>query len=435
MTEHPHRSTVWELLQQRPLLILLALAVPVVEYLASQSGAPGPSTAVVRNPFAAIAAASVFCRYVLCAPRGPSRRWIVYLSPLAVAIGMSSAPHAAPIQIRMMNMLFAIGVLGAFGFILSAVRTRDRQERAKYAGQLMDALLLPVSASMVSFGLWSTAQVNPVYDARVYAFEEILGARFSLLGVWSYHLFRPLSAVATACYGTVALGIVLVAAAQRTARREGDVLAATVVAGACGFALYFACPVVGPLQVFGPIYPNALPPVPAGVPLMSAAIGFPRNGMPSLHTVWALLIWFNAQTLPNAYRRAVRLFVVMNLWAAMGLDDTHWFMDVVVGVPLAVAVQSAVVRDEHDGRRWADAMACAALTAIWLIGFRTADPLLRMPTAVAWLGVVATVWWPLSRQRTAFEADSTRRAVPLVRAILAADSEQVDRRFQKVVES
>ena len=71
----------------------------------------------------------------------------------------------------------------------------------------------------------------------MYAFEQILGVKFSLLAVRSYHLLSPLSGLATACYGIVALGVVLVAATQATVRRERDVLTAVVVAGACGFAL------------------------------------------------------------------------------------------------------------------------------------------------------------------------------------------------------
>jgi hypothetical protein len=81
----------------------------------------------------------------------------------------------------------------------------------------------------------------------------------------------------------------------------------------------------------------------------------------------------------------------------MGLDDTHWFMDMVVAVPLAVAIQSAVITDEYGGRHWATVMAGGALTVVWLIGLRVADPLLRLPTIAAWLAVIVTVCWPLRR--------------------------------------
>jgi hypothetical protein len=397
MTDNSDTTRLSRLVVQRPLLIVLAVSIPLVEYLARESGGPAPSIAIVRNPFAAIAAGTVFCRYLLCNSLKLSRNWTVYAMPVAIAIGLASAPRGAPVQVPTMHAMVAVGWLGALGFIVAAVRASDPRDKATHVRQLLDALLLPLAASMVSFGLWSTSFVNPVYDARVYAFEELLGVRLSLLGVRSFLWLAPFALVAAAAYGLVGLGVVLVAAAQKTARRETDILNAAVVAGICGFVLYFICPVVGPLAIFPSTYPSFLPPVPAGVPLMIAPFAAPRNAMPSLHTVWALLIWFNADTLSTRARRSARLFAVMNLWAAIGVVGAHWFMDMVVAVPLAVAIQSAVIGDQYGERRWTTAMASGVLTVVWLIGFRAADPLLSLPKIAAWIAVLVTICWPLRR--------------------------------------
>jgi hypothetical protein len=265
----------------------------------------------------------------------------------------------------------------------------------------MDALLLPLSASMVSYGLWSTYHLNPVYDPRIYAFEEILGVPFSLLGARSYRMLAPLSGVATACYNLVAVGIALVAAAQRDQRRQRDFLTATLVAGACGFALYFVCPVVGPVVSFGPFYPDTLPAIPLDPALLLAIDDAPRNGMPSLHTIWALLIWFNVEGVPAGLRRALRAFVILTLWAVMSPEGSHWFMDVVVSVPLTIAIQSAFLSRgfEPAGRTSSTVLVCLTLTFGWLFGFRAGTPLLGLPPILAWAGVVGTLWWPLSRRR------------------------------------
>ena len=58
--------------------------------------------------------------------------------------------------------------------------------------------------------------------------------------------------MATACYNLVAIAIAVVAAGQRERGREQEVLNAVLISGACGFALYFVCPVVGPVVSFGP---------------------------------------------------------------------------------------------------------------------------------------------------------------------------------------
>jgi hypothetical protein len=393
------RSRVLQIVKSHPLFLLLLAAVPVVECIAAAQGGPGPSIAVVRNPFAAIALASVFCHYIIYDRAGRTRRWIVYLTPLAWVTVMAVEGRNAPLPLMWLDMLFALGVLGVCGFLLAAA-VSDAATKARYVEELLNALLFPLGASMVSFGLWATHRVNPVYDTRIYAFEEILGVKFSIIGVKSYHLLRPFSGLASACYTMLAVAMTVVAAAQGCTRRERHFLTATVVAGACGFALYFLCPVVGPLTAFRPLYPNALPDLGPDAPLLVAATGAPRNGMPSLHTIWALLIWFNLGPLPAKLRMSLKAFVILTLWAVMGLDDTHWLTDVVVGVPLAVAVQSAFVPSPGvaPARRWTTVTACAVLTLLWLVAIRAGSPLLDLAPTLAWLIVLGTVGWPLGRQ-------------------------------------
>jgi hypothetical protein len=316
-------------------------------------------------------------------------------------------------------MLFGLGVLGVLGFVVAAVASPASEARSAHIDGLTDALLVPLGASMVSYGLWSTSQLNPVFDTRIYAFEETLGLQFSVLGVMSYRFLSPLSAGATACYNLLAVGTILVALMQPHRDRERDVLAAVVAAGACGFALYFICPVVGPLTAFAPIYPAALPGISPGSELITAAVGPPRNGMPSLHTVWALLIWFNSRPLPSIARRALKTFSLLTMWAVMGLDDTHWLMDVVVAVPLAVGIQAAFVGNDCEVRQrnWTTVLMGAGLTAVWLMAFRLGAPLPALPPVLAWIAVAGTVYWPLRRWHISGEAGSRDARTPIRRRL------------------
>jgi hypothetical protein len=404
----PHRVRAFA--ERHWLFLLLLIAAPVVEYLARRNAAPAPTIALVRNPFAAIAAASVFCRYFIFDLRGRVRRWIVYLTPATWIVALAVEGRGAPPALLWLDMLFGLGILGALGFIVAACVASDARAKSNCVGQLLDALLLPLGASMVSYGLWATSGLNPVYDTRIYAFEEILGLKFSVLGVMSYRMLNPISALATACYTLLALAAMVVALMQPKPYRERDVLTAILAAGACGFCLYFVCPVVGPLTAFAPTYPGALPLLSSTAELISAPIGPPRNGMPSLHTIWALLVWFNARPLPSGTRRALRAFVLLTLWAVMGLEDTHWLMDVVVGVPLAVAVQCAFVNWRVESRRRTSITIAVALamTATWLSVFRLGSPFNGLSPVLAWAAVLGTVCWPLIRWQT---SDLTSRDV------------------------
>jgi hypothetical protein len=225
----------------------------------------------------------------------------------------------------------------------------------------------------------------------------------------------------------LACGIVLAALGQPTTARARAVLAASIVGGACGFALYFLCPVVGPLQAFAPEYPRSLPSIAAVPSPIDVPTDAPRNGMPSLHTVWALIIWFNAASLKRRpSRAALRAFAALTIWAAMGLDDTHWFSDVVVAVPLAVAVQAAAVEQAIGSSRGRVTIAvCAAMTGLWLLAFRQGSVLLGLPRAAAWTLVIATAIWPLLRRRLSMRVEGqteSDHAAPAVVSMAAADA-------------
>src|SRR3954470_10554741 len=105
-------ARVRDFIQRRWLFLSLLAAAPVVEYLAATDGAPGPAIALVRNPFAAIAAATVFCRYFIRDFRGGTRRSIVYLTPLTWLTAVAIEGQAAPPVLLWLDMLFGLGVLG-----------------------------------------------------------------------------------------------------------------------------------------------------------------------------------------------------------------------------------------------------------------------------------------------------------------------------------
>ena len=86
-------------------------------------------------------------------------------------------------------------------------------------------------------------------------------------------------------------------------------------------------------------------------------------------------------------------------------------MDVVVSVPVAVAIQSAFLSHGFEAaqRRRTTVLVCAALTATWLLGFKAGQPLLSLPSVLAWGAVLGTLWWPLSRYRASSRAHAGQR--------------------------
>ena len=395
------QSRLLQIVKSHPLFLLLLAAVPVVECIAAAQGGPGPSIAVVRNPFAAIALASVFCRYIIYDRAGRTRRWIVYLTPLAWLTVMAVEGRNAPLPLMWLDMLFALGVLGVCGFLLAAA-VSDAEAKSRIVEQLLNALLFPLGASMVSFGLWATHRVNPVYDTRIYAFEEILGFKFSIIGVKSYHLLRPFSGLASACYAMLALAMTVVAGAQGCARREQQFLrprhrrrrrvrVCSVFfvprrRTADGFSvrsIRMRCPTSVPTRLCS--WPQREPRATACRPSIQ---------------YWALLIWFNLRNAAGEVEDEPQGIGHPERWAVMGLDDTHWLTDVVIEGPSrrcrAVGIRALAPesRRRDDGRphrlRGPDALVAGGDPS-WLAAPR--------PPADAGLDHrPGTVGWPLGPQ-------------------------------------
>jgi hypothetical protein len=76
-------------------------------------------------------------------------------------------------------------------------------------------------------------------------------------------------------------------------------------------------------------------------------------------------------------------------------------MDVVVSVPMSVAIQSAFLSRgfEPISRTWSTVLVCVIVTFAWLVGFRAGAPVLGLPPVAAWAAVAGTLWWPLTRHR------------------------------------
>jgi len=349
------------------------------------------------HPFTAFAVASVFCHYMLSARISASRKIVINLAPAAFAIFFLSVCGLGDPIIMADAALVALGLLGMFGYARDAWLAGASEARRAPLRRLRDALTIPLACALSPFFLWTTLTLNPVYDPTVRAFDQKLGWHVVSLAIASYRALRPLSVFATTCYVTLPVAMSVLVLKQRASDMTTRVLVATILAGVAGFVLYSVCPVVGPQHVLGTPSPEQIPDVGPGdlLPMFTAA-GAARNGMPSLHTAWALLIGLNVRALGWKLRSALLVFAAMNVWAAMGLRE-HWFLDIVVAVPFAAAVQIAIVRASTPSSwlRWVECAACVALTACWLAAVRQGSALSALSVAASRVAVLFTIIVPL----------------------------------------
>ena len=244
------------------------------------------------------------------------------------------------------------------------------------------ASFCPVMVVFTSVSLAVAAGWQPlVYDNYLYRFDASLGFQPSFVLGRAFLRWHPLWVLALWVYGSLPLAIVLsfIVLARRRGGRLGPAVTAVALTAVIGFALYQVCPAMGPLYGFSRDFPIR---VPANVPvaIFGANLDIPRNAMPSLHVAWAFVLFWNLRRERIWLRFAAFAYFLITVMATMGFGE-HYFVDVVVGVPLALAVQGCATRD------WRTAAGAFALVGGWLAYCRFGLPLLPPAAPWGWVAV------------------------------------------------
>ena len=170
--------------------------------------------------------------------------------------------------------------------------------------------------------------------------------------------------------------------------------------GLGGWALYNIVPATGPVYVFADSFPwralpyKALPRL--FLELVPVNSDSPRNAIPSLHMAWAMLLYWNDERLGAGAGDLCGGVC----GADRGIDARnrgHYFVDLVAGVPFAMAVQAVVSPDRREAfsRRAMAASAGLALTVAWLLLVRFGARAMLVSPILPWSLVVASgaaVW-------------------------------------------
>ncbi len=133
-----------------------------------------------------------------------------------------------------------------------------------------------------------------VFDLFLYRFDGLLGIQSSFVaGRW----FAASPILANLCFLVCAslpsAEVLVFLFFVRGQRMPANPLVLFIVTGIAGFVFYLVCPATGPVHVFGAEFPNYPPP---SLPLQSMRLDdLPRNAIPSLHSTWALLIWWSTR--------------------------------------------------------------------------------------------------------------------------------------------
>ena len=294
-------------------------------------------------------------------------------------------------------------VMGAFGLasllLLSCVVFWNGRERESVAYRaLLPAIMLTVFVLGAQSILNTASFLNrETLDFYAFAFDGSLGFEPSFV-LGRFVNSKPwLLPIAKVSYEGIPLAMAALYAGF-TRRRNRPIweiiellFVSTIVA--CAFLSIF--PVCGPRYAFAQDFPDKEVPyaafrqlalVKAPVPLV-----YPRNGVPSMHLTWALLIWLNTRSLPRLARWAALTFVVATVFDTLASGE-HYLFDLVVALPFTLWVQACMARTAsiRDRRRWLPAACGCMMFLAWLAIGRFGLPLMMISSAMSWLLIAAS---------------------------------------------
>jgi PAP2 superfamily len=257
-------------------------------------------------------------------------------------------------------------------------------------------LLLTVESSVASTLKWAERMHPKVLDLFLHSFDGSLGTQISFQMGMAFARWHLLRSTAVFFYEGLPVAIALVCA-QQIAARKGKALStvtALVATGPIGVATYNLFPALGPRLISlwqFPFHPLTRVQT-MNLPLVEISAIGPRNAIPSLHMAWVLLIWWYSRGLSWPVRAVAFLFLIFTIAATIGTGE-HYFVDLVVGFPFAVFMESLCSfstpwrsRPKMIAFVWG-----VGATLTWLALLRFAPSLFWISPIIPWGMVVATI--------------------------------------------
>ncbi len=259
--------------------------------------------------------------------------------------------------------------------------------------KLLGKLAVPPAFGILSSMLLEVGAHGITFDNLLYAFDGSLGFQPSFWAGRTVAITPWFSAFTRGLYDGLPLFLVIAYVLQerRSGRQARDLFFLMMLIGICGAACFLIFPAVGAYFLFARSFPFNPPPL-SSITIVPAVVveTVPRNCMPSLHTAWALAVFWTARRFSLPWRLALRGLLVLMLLQTLVF---HYLIDMVVAVPFTLALYAAVqttVPWSAPQRRYTCLMG-ALLVATWMIVLRWGIPLFLTSPAVPWTAALVTI--------------------------------------------
>jgi len=281
--------------------------------------------------------------------------------------------HYAGIPALLVQLMGSLG-LASLLVLAGAVIWNGRDDEPAAYRALLPASVLTflVLGAQYSLNMASLLHAK-TYDLYAYAFDGTLGfqpsfelGRFLKQNAWLFPFVKI-------SYEGIVLAMAAIYAAFMNRREKPlwELIEFLFAPAMIGYLFFSVFPVSGPQYAFAVDFPKAYLPYHVlhrlaleSIPVLPA---FPRNGVPSLHLTWALLIWLNTRGLSRWARAAAGILVLATILDTLATGE-HYLFDLAVSLPFTLWMQACMVRTVsfRNKERWLPAITGCAMFLAWL---------------------------------------------------------------------
>ena len=324
------------------------------------------------QPFIGYGLGGAFLLFLAARPGG---RRITMVAALGAAVTVIvTRARFAGVPTLMVQAMGALG-LASLLWLSGTVLWRGREnEPAAYRALLPGAVLtFLILGAAYSLNMASMLHAK-TYDLYAYVFDGALGFQPSFLAGRVLKENPRLFPLVKLSYEGIVLAMAALYAAFMSRREKPvwEIIELLFAPAMVGYAFFSVFPVCGPHYAFPLDYPTAY--LPYGIlhrlalepiPVLPA---FPRNGVPSLHMTWALLIWLNTRGLPRWMRWSAAILALATVFDTLATGE-HYLFDLVVALPFTLWMQACLVRSVgfRNPQRWRPAAVGCAVFVAWLV--------------------------------------------------------------------
>jgi len=279
-----------------------------------------------------------------------------------------------PVSFRSLGTLLGAGGLAAAGLRTARVPAAE-WERA--VGTASAAALFPalVFGSLI-VRRELLGRTGDTYDLFAFAVDQRYGVQLSFVLGRVFASWRGVGPLFGEIYHALPLLLGLLYGIRRRDAGPGQasrIALLLFVSGILGVVFYSMIPVCGPRFAF-PDFPAEPSVLTAGdLRLLALPTTIERNGVPSLHFAWALLVWWNLRRRSKTFRLLTGCFLAATVVATLGTGE-HYLVDIVVAVPFALFLQALFIAPPPvtKERRWITMAIGLGLTLAWVLALRSA---------------------------------------------------------------